>query len=203
MNIPEGIVNICWIVFLLYWIINWGKVKRSQNKRHTGALRIVYIAIVIGLVLNLFGLQNALHISLCTQDPRGCHAYVFPGITGTTLVTGITGAILTITGLIIAIVARRTLADNWSAVPELKKQHSLVTSGIYSYIRHPIYTGMLCMGFGTLLVYPVVQAAAFCLILLIMFLSRIPREERLMSKTFPKEYPSYRKRTKALIPFIY
>lgn len=66
----------------------------------------------------------------------------------------ILGLILAVLGLLIALVARKTLADNWSSNIEFKKNHRLITDGIYGYVRHPIYTGIISMGLGSILVDP-------------------------------------------------
>lgn len=52
-----------------------------------------------------------------------------------------------VAGLIVAVVARRMLAGNWSGAVALKKDHELITTGFYQYVRHPIYAGMLLMIF--------------------------------------------------------
>jgi protein-S-isoprenylcysteine O-methyltransferase Ste14 len=131
------------------------------------------------------------------------HVNIFPVIPFSSPAAGILGTILTIIGLVVAVVARHTLGDNWSPVPDLKKGHTLVTSGIYSYIRHPIYTAMICMTLGALLVYPTTQIAIVLIIVTIVLLKRISKEEALMLTTFPRDYPAYKSRTKSLIPFIY
>ena len=47
----------------------------------------------------------------------------------------------------------------------------------------------------------------FCLLLLVLlgaiFLWRVGAEDKLMEQQFPNEYPDYKKRTKAVIPFVW
>ena len=84
----------------------------------------------------------------------------------------------------------------------MKERHELVTNGPYAYVRHPIYTGMLLAVFGTAL-----TGSYFAIMVLVLasvvFLSRIPREEKIMMDLFPNEYPSYQARTKRLIPLVW
>jgi protein-S-isoprenylcysteine O-methyltransferase len=110
--------------------------------------------------------------------------------------------VLAVAGLAIAIVARTTLADNWSATIDVKQGHELITRGIYHYIRNPIYSGMLLMILATILAFPSRGGLAILLVAAAIFWFRIKTEEALMTKTFPDEYPAYKRRTKALIPFI-
>jgi protein-S-isoprenylcysteine O-methyltransferase len=69
-------------------------------------------------------------------------------------------------------------------------------------VRHPIYTGILVAFFGTALV----SGTAFFIVFIFMcviFLIRINREEKFMMRLFPDQYPDYKKRTKALILFVW
>jgi protein-S-isoprenylcysteine O-methyltransferase Ste14 len=56
------------------------------------------------------------------------------------------GAAVTAVGLLFSVWARRHLGRNWSQVVTVKQDHELITSGPYSLVRHPIYTGLL-LGF--------------------------------------------------------
>jgi protein-S-isoprenylcysteine O-methyltransferase Ste14 len=84
----------------------------------------------------------------------------------------------------------------------MKEGHGLVTSGPYRYVRHPMYTG----GFIACLGSAIVCGGAFVFLLVILgslFLWRVSAEDKLMAQQFPTEYPDYKKRTKALIPFVW
>jgi len=48
-----------------------------------------------------------------------------------------------IAGLTFSIWARRRLGRNWSGTVTLKKNHELIRTGLYRWVRHPIYTGLL------------------------------------------------------------
>ena len=84
----------------------------------------------------------------------------------------------------------------------LKEGHELVTTGPYRLVRHPIYTGILTAVLGSTLV-----AGGFWLVLFLVaasfFVYSAKTEERLMMQQFPETYPDYKKRTHALIPFVW
>jgi protein-S-isoprenylcysteine O-methyltransferase Ste14 len=105
-------------------------------------------------------------------------------------------------GLALAIWARIYLGRNWGMPMTQKEDPELVTSGPYSYIRHPIYTGILLAIVGS-----VIAGGDFWLVFLVItapyFIYSAVMEERLMMKQFPKVYPSYKSKTKMLIPFVF
>jgi protein-S-isoprenylcysteine O-methyltransferase Ste14 len=84
----------------------------------------------------------------------------------------------------------------------MKQEHELVTNGPYEYVRHPIYTGMLLAAFGSALTGSAFAIGVF-VEASILFLSRIPREEKIMLELFPNAYPRYQDETKRLIPFVW
>ena len=83
------------------------------------------------------------------------------------------------------------------------QHHRLVTTGVYSVLRHPSYCGWFWWSLGT----QVLLANPVCLFLYALlswrfFRDRIPFEEATLGAFYPREYPSYRARTHVGIPFI-
>lgn len=116
----------------------------------------------------------------------------------------IIGVLLSFAAVAFAIWARITLGKNWSgAVITLKKDHQLITSGPYAFVRHPIYTGYFLATLGTALTISTIASYLATLMILIGFLIRMQKEEILMTKHFPSQYPEYTKRSKKIIPFIW
>ena len=81
--------------------------------------------------------------------------------------------------------------------------HRLVTTGVYSVLRHPSYCGWFWWSLGT----QVLLANPVCLFLYALlswrfFRDRIPFEEATLGAFYPREYPSYRARTHVGTPFI-
>jgi protein-S-isoprenylcysteine O-methyltransferase Ste14 len=112
----------------------------------------------------------------------------------------IVGSVLLITGTLFTLWARSVLGRMWSASPSVKEHHELQTGGPYSVTRHPIYTGMLAMGLGTVLVLGHVLYAIFFVVFLAYLLFKVRSEERLMEDTFGDSYALYRKRVPQLVP---
>ena len=83
-----------------------------------------------------------------------------------------------------------------------KVDPELVTAGPYKYIRHPIYSGILLAVIGSVLGSGEYWLLFFILAGLYFVYSAVV-EEKLMTKQFPKVYPSYKNKTKMLIPFVF
>ena len=96
------------------------------------------------------------------------------------------------------------LGRNWSATLRITGQHSLVTIGVYCWIRHPMYTAHLLWAIAQgLLLANWLAGWAFLVLSVPLYLVRIPKEEKMMLEHFGEEYRSYVSRTGRLIPRIW
>jgi protein-S-isoprenylcysteine O-methyltransferase Ste14 len=78
----------------------------------------------------------------------------------------------------------------------------LVSSGIYRYIRHPLYLSIFLLGTGIVLKDPgVVQVTLGCINLVAIFITAKIEENEMIAK-FGEEYRQYMTKTKMFIPFI-
>jgi protein-S-isoprenylcysteine O-methyltransferase Ste14 len=110
--------------------------------------------------------------------------------------------VLVIIGAAFAIWARITIGTNWSGVVTVKEDHELIQRGPYHLARHPIYSGLLLMGLASALAYDEAYGFAILGVAIVVFVPKIMLEEKLMTEQFPDQYPHYRKRVKAIIPFV-
>ena len=111
------------------------------------------------------------------------------------------GAILTIGGLGLAILGVRHLRNALTPLPYPRDDATLVQTGVYGRVRHPIYGGLIIgsVGWGLLTASP--AALAMAVVLLGFFELKSRREEAWLVDRFP-EYPAYRARTPRLIPWF-
>ena len=97
--------------------------------------------------------------------------------------------------------AQNSLGQNWSDTPRMIKDQSLVTSGPYQFIRHPIYTAFLLILGSTLLISANwLIGFAWIGMTALEVASRISFEENLMLEFFGDQYRDYMKRTGRLLP---
>ena len=109
-----------------------------------------------------------------------------------------------VAGIAVRIVSRLTLGKQFSGHVQTTESHRLITSGIYSAIRHPAYLGYLCLLIG----FPVCfgSIAGFgCAIAagIPALIYRIRIEERALLQWFGEEYQRYQKRTCRLVPLLW
>ena len=104
----------------------------------------------------------------------------------------ILGSIITLTGIVIWTWARINIRKSFSILPKAKK---LVTTGIYSKIRHPVYVGCILtfLGLSIITNYLLVWISLFLIIL--MQTLRAKKEEETLIKKFGKRYLAYKKKT--------
>ena len=101
---------------------------------------------------------------------------------------------------LLAIMANKI--GNFNIRPTIKNDCKLVTYGIYSYIRHPMYLSLLLSMFCILLLsFSIIQIILYSL-LFITLVYKLLYEESLWITQF-NQYKQYMKTTKRLIPYVY
>jgi protein-S-isoprenylcysteine O-methyltransferase Ste14 len=96
---------------------------------------------------------------------------------------------------------QRALGGLWSYTVELADKHALVTEGPYSRVRHPLYASLVLWAAAQpLLLSNVISGWSGAVAVALIWLIRVPREEKLMLERFGAEYEQYTARTGRLIP---
>jgi protein-S-isoprenylcysteine O-methyltransferase Ste14 len=191
MPIFARIIAVFWLVFIAYWLVSAVTAKKRIRRPSWWLGRWFRLA----LVLVTFRLQ---HLPVFQKLSNHLHL----GVASSNPAIGIVGVILCAAGIAFAIWARRHLGRNWGMPMSLQEGHELVTTGPYTRVRHPIYTGILLAMLGSALA---VGAAWFLPFFIFgaYFIYSAKTEEKLMIQEFPNEYPAYQARTKVLVPFVW
>ena len=96
----------------------------------------------------------------------------------------------------------RALGRQWRIDAGLSADHELITSGPYRFVRHPIYTSLLCILLGTgFLITPWWLLLPSLLLFIIGTKIRVRIEDNLLASQFGDRFAEYRKRVPAYIPF--
>ena len=114
----------------------------------------------------------------------------------------IIGTVIYFLGLGTAVLGRLQLGKNWVDLEDygVLPQQALVTTGIYRYIRHPIYTGDLLLLWGLELALNSWLVLGIGIPLAVVIRQALA-EEGVLARAFPG-YEEYRARTKRFIPFL-
>lgn len=93
------------------------------------------------------------------------------------------------------------LGLNWSPSLEIREKHELITRGIYSLIRHPMYASQWLWVIAQTLLLPNWIAGWLDLVLFIVFYNlRVKAEEQLMIEQFGDQYRAYMQKVGGVIP---
>jgi protein-S-isoprenylcysteine O-methyltransferase Ste14 len=93
------------------------------------------------------------------------------------------------------------LDRNWSLGLEIRKDHELVTTGVYRYVRHPMYAAIWLSALTQpLLIHNWIAGALAIPAFGALWLFRTPNEEAMLRASFGDSYESYARRTGRLLP---
>jgi protein-S-isoprenylcysteine O-methyltransferase Ste14 len=114
------------------------------------------------------------------------------------------GLLLLLSGIPLRYVAMRTLKQFYTPEVMISADHRVVTTGIYSVIRHPAYLGYLLIHLGLGLAFGNWLSVLFIFLpVLAGVLYRIKVEDEALKESLGDSYVSYSKARKRLIPGIY
>lgn len=89
-----------------------------------------------------------------------------------------------------------TLGRSYSPLLEVPEDRKLIQSGIYKYVRHPMYLGLVLGLIGFQFIQPNAIGIATTVGMILTVLGcRIPQEEKELIKKFGQKYIDYKKHT--------
>lgn len=89
------------------------------------------------------------------------------------------------------------------ALYDWEKTTTLVTTGIFAHIRHPMYASLLALDWGAFLQAPSLPAAAIALAVSLLLLLTALADERECLDYFGPAYAEYMRRTRRFIPGVF
>jgi len=115
---------------------------------------------------------------------------------------GWAGVLLLAGSLLVFARAHTDLKNNWSPTLEIHSGHTLVTNGIYRFIRHPMYASQLLWALAQILLLQNWLAGPLHLVFFVPFyLLRVRAEEKMMLDTFGEPYRLYAKKVGGVFPW--
>lgn len=112
------------------------------------------------------------------------------------------GTAMILVGCAANIKGRFNLGKNWANQIKIYEEHTLVQTGMYAMVRHPLYSSIILMLYGGCVVYRNSFAFMAVSLIFVPFMHhRAKQEETLLLQSFP-EYEKYKKKTGMLFPRI-
>ena len=190
------VAKLIWLLGVVSWfVIRYPYARRSRRtpklRRSDRGREIALMAISatgLGIVPAIYVLTNAPHFA--NYSFRTWQGWL--------------GSALFAASLWLFHRTHKELGRNWSVTLDVRENHTLVTSGIYTRVRHPMYSAFWLWAIAQALLLPNWVAGPAGLIGFgTLFFLRIRREEKLMVETFGDEYRRYMARTSRILPGIY
>ncbi|HTJ04247.1 MAG TPA: isoprenylcysteine carboxylmethyltransferase family protein [Caldimonas sp.] len=185
---PGSTVVALWLCWIAYWTAASLAVKPSA-RRETMLSRLLHLAPLAIAVLLIWGPSPQLGALRARFVPPS------PAVEWT-------GAVLVAAGLAFAVWARIHLGANWSGIVTVKRGHELVTGGPYAIVRHPIYTGLVLAFVGSAIALGELRGVLAVAVVAASLWRKLRLEERWMAEQFGADYERYRRRVRALVPFV-
>lgn len=159
---------------------------KNEGKFNIAFRTILSFSMILGLILYLVNPKRIEGLNL--------------KIPSSLRILGLAGALSSLP-LLYAI--HQELGKYWSPDLILQEDHQLVTTGVYRWVRHPMYSalGIFIVGSSFLSANMVIIVPHF--LTLLSILSRIDKEEKMMEERFGEEYLEYEERTGRLVPKVF
>jgi protein-S-isoprenylcysteine O-methyltransferase Ste14 len=189
LSIPTDLILGGWLLFWVYWLVSATGSKKSLGSKRRNFVGARIAIFLLALVI----------VRLTVHHGQTTAAFYRYQHNQALIAVGLACFVL---GVALAVWARVHLGRNWGMPMSLKEDPELVTSGPYRYIRHPIYSGFLLAVLGSALASTLTWLIALVLMGAYFIYSAV-QEEAIMLHEFPKAYPSYKSKTKMLIPWLF
>ncbi len=114
----------------------------------------------------------------------------------------IIGGVISLVGVALMVISYRALGRNFRIYAAPRRSGTLVETGIYSWIRHPMYLGTIMAVGGYVVLFGSLIFIPTWLGVLILYIIKASKEEPILLAKFP-QYEEYKRHTWRFIPYIY
>ncbi len=162
---------------------------RDRNRARTQP--VAEIIVLLGIAVGIW----ALPLVYLLTGWLDAFDYTLPGWCGWL------GIGLFMAGIVLRGAAQSALGASWSPTLEIRSQQQLVTSGVYRWIRHPLYSSLILWAVAQpLLLQNLLAGSSGGVAVALIWFLRVPAEERMMCERFGDAYSQYMARTGKVFP---
>jgi protein-S-isoprenylcysteine O-methyltransferase Ste14 len=106
-------------------------------------------------------------------------------------------------GSALNILGRLTLKANWANHIKIYEDHKLITTGLFKFVRHPLYASLFVLLFGGAIAFSNIACVLLTAFVFIPFMTyRAKQEEKMLIEAFP-EYLAYKANTGMFFPKLW
>lgn len=175
-----------WMLLATVWVVMWLGMKKAKKREAWGQRMEHGLLVIAGFYL----------LSAQRLDWSWLNERVLPDVPAVWLA----GLVVTALGIAVAIWARLSLGSNWSGMVTLKANHELVRTGLYRWIRHPIYTGILVGMIGSTMIRGYLRGWIGVGLVLLAFYLKARREESFLREEFGAGFDEHARQTGMFLP---
>lgn len=189
-----GIIPII-LIFFAWLIFRFLRPKKKIEWRNTG----IFGAFIIALYAEMYGFPLTIYILSSVFNVDIPFAHIKGHLWASLFGWGEKGAIIEmLIGYSIILIGGKLVITGWKGIYRAKD--SLATHGLYAYMRHPQYTGIILITFGMLIHWPTLITLLMFPILVFAYYGLAKKEEREMERKFGEKYQEYKKRVPMFLP---
>jgi protein-S-isoprenylcysteine O-methyltransferase Ste14 len=153
---------------------------------------------VLSVALSSLGMFVLPLLHLATEWPKAADFVLAPGLSALATVMG---CVLFASALWLLWRSHSDLGRAWSMFPEVREGQGLVTSGVYTRIRHPMYAAHFLWALAqALLLHNWIVGPSMLVTMIPFYFVRVRQEEGLMREHFGAQYEAYAGRTGRILP---
>jgi len=183
------------ITLFIWFIFEFLKPKKKAEWRNSGILGAFIIALyaeMYGFPLTIYVLTSVFGIDISIGHIEG---HLWSSLLGLGEVGEMVEMMI---GYLIMGIGGLLIIRAWKKIYQAK--NGLITNGIYSYMRHPQYTGIILVTLGMLIHWPTFITLFMWPILVLVYYGLAKKEEKKMESKFSVAYQEYKNRTPMFLP---
>jgi protein-S-isoprenylcysteine O-methyltransferase Ste14 len=175
-----------WIVFVVYWLAGALKTRRTVSQESSASCSSLLFLEILGFILLFSDITDV--------------GFLGHRVVAMAYVLAATGVSLTWMGIAIALWARWSLGQYWSARVTIKEDHKLIETGPYAFFRHPIYSGLDLAAIGSALTIDRWRCGVGVALIVLGYWIKAKKEESMLAPQFGDVWVEHCRKTGFLLP---